>query len=197
VREQNDSNDEVLGAFVERLQAMPVSDPRARAAILARVRGRRQAPWRATLAWAWQPSVSLLAAAAVVVAALGAGYAGGVLVTPAASTDEIATTTIPVVAVSNVQSSDSLVPVQFVLPAKGATQVALVGDFNGWDAQMTALKDPTRSGVWEVTLLLPPGRHTYAFLVNDTTWKVDPRAQTETDPDFGRARSVILVGTER
>ncbi len=188
--------DEVLGAFVTRLKAMPVSDPRARVAILARVRGRRQSPWRATLAWVWQPSVSLLAAAAVVVIALGVGYAGRVLVEPShalvAARDGggAAQALIPA---SNDVSASALVPQQFIFEAHGANRVAIVGDFNGWDATANLLKDPAHVGVWEATLLLPQGRHTYAFLVNDTLLKLDPRRPAETDPDFGRMSSVILV----
>jgi hypothetical protein len=188
-------DDDVLSAFVTRLKAMPVSDPRARIAILARVRGRRQSPWRATLAWAWQPSVPLLAAAAVVVAAVGVGYAGRVLVEPApavvsARDGGVSPEFIPA---SNDRSEAALVPRQFIFEARGANRVAIVGDFNGWDAAATPLKDPTHTGVWEATLLLPQGRHTYAFLVNDTLLKLDPRMPSETDPDFGRMSSVILV----
>ena len=197
---EDEVEDEVIGALVARLQAMPVSDPRARAAILARVRGRRQAPWRATLAWAWQPSVPLLAAATIVVAAIGLGYAGRVLVEPAtthiAAVDPLGATP-GLLSVSNDAAAVRLVPTQFVLEARGANRVAIVGDFNGWDAaHATALKDPNRSGVWEVTILLPPGRQTYAFLVNDTL-TLDPRMPKQDDPDFGGARSVILVAEQR
>jgi hypothetical protein len=190
--------DEQLSALVSRLQAMPVSDLRARAAILARVRGRRQAPWRATLMWAWQPSVPLLAAAGFIVAALGIGYAGRVLVEPSsqpvAAVDQPGATPV-LIPVSNDLTNAQLVPQQFVFVARGANRVAIVGDFNGWDpaAASAGLKDPTHSGVWEATLLLSPGRHTYAFLVNDSLVKLDPRAPAVADPDFGRPSSVVLV----
>lgn len=192
--------DETLGAFVTRLQAMPVSDPRSRAAILARVRGRRQSSWRAAFVWAWQPSVPLLAAAAVVVAAIGVGYAGRVLVEPPTGTladgGEVGAL-VPgaLVPVIN-DASARLVPTQFWFDAPNANRVAIVGDFNGWDRSeaTAALRNPGRDGVWEVTLLLPPGRYTYAFLVNDSLLVADPRMPREPDdPDFGRPRSAILV----
>ena len=188
--------DEVLSAFVTRLKAMPASDSQARVAILARVRGRRQAPWRATLAWAWQPSVPLLAAAAVVVAAVGVGYAGRVLVEPSpaiVTARDVGGALPALMSVSNDLSGTGLVPQQFIFEAREANRVAIVGDFNGWDPAATQLNDPARTGVWEATLLLPLGRHTYAFLVNDTLLKLDPRRPAETDPDFGRMSSVILV----
>jgi hypothetical protein len=199
VLEERNPMDSDLSALVARLQVMPVSDPRARSAILARVRGRRQAPWRVVLVtmWEWQPSVPLLAAAALALVALGAGFAGRALISPAGA-PSIATA--PTAAAD---ASGGLVPVsndgvrrvarQFVLEAMGATKVALVGDFNGWDATATVLSDPTGRGVWEGTVLLAAGRHTYAFLVNDSLWVPDPRAPHTTDPDFGRASSVILV----
>jgi hypothetical protein len=194
--------DDAFGAFVTRLQAMPVSDPRSRAAILARVRGRRQSPWRAALVWAWQPSVPVLAAAAVVVAALGAGYAGRVLVEPpqpvvAAADGDATGALVPAEFFPVADAAGArLIPTQFWFEAPNANRVAIVGDFNGWNrsAATAALKDPARNGVWEVTLLLPPGRYTYAFLVNDSILVADPRMPREPeDPDFGRPRSAILV----
>src|SRR6185436_5145964 len=93
---------------------------------------------------------------------------------------------------NNEVSSTRPVPTTFILKANGANRVSIVGDFNGWDRSATALDDPSKSGVWEVTVPLTPGRHTYAFLVNDV-WTVDPRMPQEKDPDFGNLSSVILV----
>lgn len=182
-----------LGAVIERLKATPVSDPRQRAAILARVRGRRPAPWRAALSMAWQPSVPFLAAASLAVAALGTGYAARVLLEPASSGPAVlavespdATPVVPVV-------DDGRVARQFILSDSSAQSVTLVGDFNGWGETPAVLKDPTGTGVWEVTLLLPPGRYTYAFLVNDSLWTIDPRAPSSAVGDYGRTSSVALV----
>jgi 1,4-alpha-glucan branching enzyme len=72
--------------------------------------------------------------------------------------------------------------------------VALVGDFNGWDASASPLTlTPGAAGVWETSLLLPPGRHEYAFLVDGRVWTLDPRAPQAADDDFGRANSVTMV----
>ena len=187
--------DEVMGALVRRLQVMPASDPRMRAAILARVRGRRQAPWRATLAWVWQPSVPMLAAATLAVAAIGVGYAGRVLVEPVTAVADVPAPTVTptVTAVSNDLDAARPVPQQFVLQQRGANRVRLVGDFNGWGATAIELSDATRSGVWEVTVALPPGRHTYKYLVNDSLLVLDPRMPKTTDRDFGGVSSVLMV----
>lgn len=84
--------------------------------------------------------------------------------------------------------------VQFVLHSPGARRVSLVGDFNGWDVGRSPMRDVTASGVWTVTVPVKPGRHVYAFLVDDTTWTLDPRAARTTDPDFGVSGSVMIVG---
>lgn len=198
MREQEPGND-MIDALVARLKAMPASDPRARAAILARVRGRRQSPLRATFVGAWQRSAVHFATAAGIAALVGAGYGARVLVEPAPAADAVATNevaTTSVVRVSN-DLSDQRVPQTFLLKAPGANRVALIGDFNGWDRSTHTLTDPSKSGVWEVTVPLAPGRHTYAFLVNDSVWTVDPGKPQERDPDFGSLSSVILVTEKR
>jgi 1,4-alpha-glucan branching enzyme len=85
-------------------------------------------------------------------------------------------------------------PVTFTLRAPGARRVALVGDFNRWDPAATPLAG--RAGAWSVEVPLAPGRHAYAFVVDGGRWTLDPAAPSERDPDFGRARSVVVVGLE-
>jgi 1,4-alpha-glucan branching enzyme len=89
----------------------------------------------------------------------------------------------------------AMVPTQFVLNAPRASRVALVGDFNAWDARVTHLARAAANGIWTVTVPLSAGRHTYAFMVDDTVWTLDPRAAKTQDLDFGTASSVVLVGT--
>jgi hypothetical protein len=84
--------------------------------------------------------------------------------------------------------------VQFVLVAPGASHVALVGDFNAWDARATALRQDRATGVWTAEVRLPPGRHVYAFVVDDRTWMADPTAPRAPGDDFGSPNSVIMVG---
>jgi hypothetical protein len=82
--------------------------------------------------------------------------------------------------------------VQFVFVHAGAQRVALVGDFNDWDARATQM---TRAagGVWSVVLPLRPGRFAYSFVVDGQLWFADPQAPLETN-DFGRPSSVVYVG---
>ncbi len=188
----NDRPDEVISALVARLQRMPASEPRARAAILARVRGRTPAPWKAAFYWLWQPSVPAAALVAVAVVALGAGYAGRALVAPRPGLVAVEPEGPALTLVAN-PGAPRLVATQFVVELPAAASVSLVGEFNGWDPAATPLVDPSGRGAWEASVLLPPGRHLYAYVVNGTVWTPDPRAPQVADPDFGRANSVAMV----
>ncbi|HEY9515780.1 MAG TPA: isoamylase early set domain-containing protein [Gemmatimonadaceae bacterium] len=84
--------------------------------------------------------------------------------------------------------------VQFVLVAPSASRVSLVGDFNGWDDRATPLSEASSRGVWAVEVPLEPGRHAYAFVVNDSAWVADPAAARAPGDDFGSPSSVIVVG---
>ena len=85
-------------------------------------------------------------------------------------------------------------PVQLVFRAPKASSVRVVGDFNEWDKERAPMTRDAASGLWSVTLLLRPGRHVYAFVVDDTVWTRDPRATAAPDADFGRPGSLLLVG---
>jgi hypothetical protein len=80
--------------------------------------------------------------------------------------------------------------VRFMLVAPSASRVALAGDFNGWDARATPLVAESR-GVWAAAVALAPGRHRYAFVVDDTQWVADPAAPRA--GEGGRPHSVLTV----
>lgn len=88
--------------------------------------------------------------------------------------------------------------VQFVLVAPDAKKVAVVGDFNGWDATHSAYQAQHRGGgVWSVTASVPVGHHRYSFVVDDSLWVADPTAPRVIDYDFGMPNSAIVVQEER
>jgi hypothetical protein len=66
--------------------------------------------------------------------------------------------------------------VRFTLVAPAAVRVAVAGDFNGWDPRATPLAALAANGAWSVAVTLSPGRHRYAFVVDDTQWVADPAA---------------------
>ena len=75
-----------------------------------------------------------------------------------------------------------------------ARRVSVVGDFNSWDTDADAMSRDPATGLWSRTLALRPGRHVYAFVVDDSVWMRDPRSPAAEDKDFGRPGSVLLVG---
>jgi hypothetical protein len=85
----------------------------------------------------------------------------------------------------------------FVFVTHDASNVALVGDFNQWNAEATRMKRIAGSNAWTVTLPLSAGRHVYSFYVvgadGGEKWLNDPNAPAAPDDGFGRRNSVILV----
>ncbi len=70
---------------------------------------------------------------------------------------------------------DTLRLMRFVLVAPNATRLALVGDFNGWNARATPMVAVAEStGMWEARVALRPGAHRYAFVQDDTQWVAGP-----------------------
>jgi len=91
------------------------------------------------------------------------------------------------------QAPDTVHVVRFVLTDAQARQVALVGDFNGWSREATPLVPSEIDGRWIVEVVLPAGRHEYAFLVDGERWVTDPSAATQRD-EFGQESSVVRIG---
>ena len=75
-----------------------------------------------------------------------------------------------------------------------AAEVALVGDFNGWDAHATPMIRRRNDGAWSAKVPLPPGRHVYAFVVDGRRWLVDPLAPQVPDDGYGPANAVVVDG---
>jgi 1,4-alpha-glucan branching enzyme len=82
--------------------------------------------------------------------------------------------------------------VQFSLPVAAASEVAVVGDFNGWDMRATPLKK-TAGGLWRASVRLKPGAHVYSFVVDGNRWVPDPAAPTAPGSDFGSPNSLVTV----
>jgi hypothetical protein len=90
------------------------------------------------------------------------------------------------------RGADSLVTVNFVL-LQDAHDVAVVGDFNGWDPKATPM---TRSGPgrpWQASARLGQGRVEYAFVVDGRTWIPDPNAPVAPASEFGGRNSVLTI----
>jgi len=120
--------------------------------------------------------------------ALAAGF-GGLMALAGVGATRALTVSPAVVA----QAPDTVHVVRFVLSDAQARQVALVGDFNGWSREATPLMPSEVEGRWIVEVVLPAGRHEYAFLVDGERWVTDPTAATQRD-EFGQESSVVRIG---
>jgi len=86
------------------------------------------------------------------------------------------------------------IPTAFTLESGAANRVALVGDFNGWSPTATHLVRQPGTNMWSVVTPIRPGRHVYAFMVDDSVLTLDPRASRAKDPTLGVEVSVVMVG---
>ena len=79
--------------------------------------------------------------------------------------------------------------IRFTLAAGGDVRKALVaGDFTGW--RPLAMRE--RSGMYGLTVPLPPGRHQYKFIV-DGQWVTDPDNSDWAVSDMGTINSLVVV----
>jgi hypothetical protein len=209
-----DENDAVLQRVRATLAPMPPVDPLAVSRVLSAVHGRARPPQNrgaALLEWLRVSPMRLAGGSAVLVMALvtvvliqrdpvrnGAGSAApSVAVSSAPDTNApgraaggASTSVTPAAANANAEGA---VPVQFTLDLPTATSVAVVGDFNEWNATSSPMRQLPGSDVWTATLVISPGRHVYSFVVDGKTWIADPRAPRAADSDFGKPGSVLLV----
>ncbi|MBW7932540.1 MAG: isoamylase early set domain-containing protein [Gemmatimonadaceae bacterium] len=189
-----DAHDELIDRAAAALRRRNGANPRLVARVLDAVEGRPRRWWRA-VTWPSTP-FSLTATATLAAAGLLLGFLSNeatsgndrsaVAVTPGAQV-------LPVVPTARDANEALPIPVQFTLRDVRASQVALVGDFNGWSPTTTLLEPGREPGTWSVTVPLSVGRHVYAFVVDGRTWMTDPRAQRAQDLDFGRENSVLIV----
>jgi hypothetical protein len=84
-------------------------------------------------------------------------------------------------------------PVTFVYVAPNAKSVSVVGDFNNWGLDDSALAATNLQGVWSVTARIPAGVHRYAFVVDGKNWFADPTAPRSSGDDFGMPSSALVV----
>jgi Glycogen recognition site of AMP-activated protein kinase len=141
------------------------------------------------------------AAAAVIVVATGATLANIMTRSPIAS-DAVATVATPDIApamrAETVRppmlpvSATSARPIMFELDAPTAHSVQVLGDFNHWSRDATAMQRGA-DGRWRITTLLPPGRYIYAYLVDGRRFQRDPVRDAIEDRDFGVTGSELVV----
>ena len=80
-----------------------------------------------------------------------------------------------------------------VAPEVEAQSVAVLGDFNDWDADAGAMQQ-RKDGFWAKTIRLDPGTYRYRFLADGERWLNDPDADDYEPSGFGEDNSVLIVG---
>lgn len=81
------------------------------------------------------------------------------------------------------------VPTTLDLDAPDAERVDVVGSWNDWQPQAMIAHEHH----FTVTLMLPPGRYEYMFLVNGQDWRADPDAPLGRDDGFGHVNSILNI----
>jgi thioredoxin-related protein len=99
-------------------------------------------------------------------------------------------------AVDITKSVEGSFPTTFTIDHADATQVYLVGDFNDWREDATAM---TRSakGEWTATVHLFEGVYEYRFKTGDGVWLQDPSNTLRKPNPFGEYNSVKIVGNPK
>jgi hypothetical protein len=180
------SNDrEFLRKVAEAYRQVGEPDPGARSRVVSAIRREAERPftrswWRRLRSVGW-PAPALAAFLLLAGGALGWALRSLWLEPPRG--EELA----------NLSRTSEVRLVQFVISAPGASRVAVVGDFNDWDAEATPMKS-RGEGAWTAAIPLAPGRHVYAFVVDGDRWLPDPSAPLAPEDGFGTQNSVIVVG---
>jgi 1,4-alpha-glucan branching enzyme len=82
--------------------------------------------------------------------------------------------------------------VGFQVTVEPGSEVFLAGSFNNWNPRQYRMRDNPGSGHSKTTLVLPPGRYEYKFVVNGD-WRADPNCAESMPNDQGSQNSVITV----
>lgn len=199
-----EERDVMLDQILSALRPLPTVDEAAKARVLIAVaaereRDREEAVRRVARRGRWRwTGLGTVAAAAVLLAMFfrpSAPPSAPAVPAPAIATAPATATGAQLAAHDAVAEADAArQSVQLVFRAPNASTVRVVGDFNSWDAERAPMTRDAATGLWSVTLQLRPGRHVYAYVVDDSVWVRDPRAPAAKDADFGRPGSVLLVG---
>ena len=85
--------------------------------------------------------------------------------------------------------------VRFSLKAPHAKEVALVGDFNDWDAGAHSMEQDN-DGSWKASVIFPPGRYEFKFLV-DGEWREGSKKELTVTNCFGTLNNVLIIPDRR
>src|SRR5262245_21160696 len=192
--------DPLLDRAVKELRTLPPVDKDAVARVVAAAAAARVSPAdddeplmpRRRRVW-WVPTIGLAAAAAFA----GFMLRGAITRQPTAEPTAARAVKAAPIATTPVVAGDLEtlpIPTAFTLEHATASRVSLVGDFNKWNPESIRLVRQPGTNVWSIVVPITPGRHVYAFMIDDSVLTLDPRAPKAKDPALGVDASVVLVG---
>lgn len=82
--------------------------------------------------------------------------------------------------------------VRIEMRAPPGSEVFVAGSFNAWNPRQIRLKEHPQGGLFTTTLVLPPDRHEYKFIINGE-WHVDPACPNWAMNEHGSLNSVLWV----
>jgi len=80
---------------------------------------------------------------------------------------------------------------RFVIYESGIKQVEIAGSFTNW--QRIPLQPAGSTGYWEITLEIPPGEHTFSYILDNNKILADPTIPVKEKDDFGTINSILVV----
>lgn len=72
------------------------------------------------------------------------------------------------------------------------TNVALIGDFDGWSSGGYSMIFDR--GIWKISLNLEPGTYQYKYVLNGSSYVPDPTATASSPDGKGGKNSILEVG---
>jgi len=138
--------------------------------------------------------VGIAAASAFVGFALRGASASRARPAPALVASSVSAASPTIHPVASAELDAAPVKQAFVFNSSRAHRVFVVGDFNRWDPSSTPMTRSSDGELWSAVIPIRPGRHMYAFMVDDSVFTLDPNAPKVRDPDLGAEGSIIIVG---
>lgn len=83
--------------------------------------------------------------------------------------------------------------IRFVFIDPDAEQLAVAGDFTGWEPLELTREQVGDRQVWTGMVQVPRGEHNYMFIRNGEEWVTDPFAEITRDDGFGNENAVLYL----
>jgi 1,4-alpha-glucan branching enzyme len=77
--------------------------------------------------------------------------------------------------------------------SNGDLDIKILGEFNDWDTQK-AITMKSKNGLFKASVDLEPGKeYQFRYLINNSNWENDPKADKYIPTPFGVENSVIIA----